>query len=246
MNMDTSAAPPLSCANCSAAILPGQNYCPNCGQKSCIPRLTLHEIGGEFTHALVHVDRSALSLVVQLLVRPGVVAQEYVLGKRKRYFGPFGFLAVSVAFTSAVIAISGFQAVTTNDPNRLADFLQHHVNLMFFAAVPLLAAFSRLLGIRNRYNYAEYLVLTSYTAAMHILFFAVVVVPIWYVLRSDTVFLTRFFYVIQLVGPLYFAYGMYQFLPGRRFSSAIKGLLASVLTTASMQGMVTVIGLFYS
>ena len=111
--MDTSAPSSEPCANCNTAVVPGQNYCPNCGQKAPTPRLTLREMGMEFVHALAHVDRSALSLIWQLLIRPGVVARDYVAGRRKRYFGPFAFLVVTVAFTSAVIAISGFQVVTT-------------------------------------------------------------------------------------------------------------------------------------
>jgi Protein of unknown function (DUF3667) len=67
----------------------GQHYCPNCGQRAVTPRLNLHEIGAEFVHALVHVDRSALSLIWQLLVRPGAVARDSVSGRRKHYFGPF-------------------------------------------------------------------------------------------------------------------------------------------------------------
>src|ERR1700675_651498 len=130
--MDTTAPSSEACANCKAAIMRGQNYCPICGQKTPTTRLSLHEIGTEFVHALAHVDRSALSLIWQLLIRPGVVARDYVAGKRKRYFGPFAFLVVTVAFTSAVIAISGFQAVTTDAPNGLASFLQHSANLFFF------------------------------------------------------------------------------------------------------------------
>ena len=133
--------------HCTRAAV--RNYCPVCGQKTPTPRLTLHEIGTEFVHALAHVDRSALSLIWQLLIRPGIVARNYVAGQRKRYFGPFAFLVVTVAFTSAVIAISGFQAVTTDAPNGLASFLQQHINLLFFVEVPLLAAACRLMGIRN-------------------------------------------------------------------------------------------------
>jgi hypothetical protein len=88
-------------------------------------------------------------------------------------------------------------------------------------------------------------VLTSYSGGLHTLFYALIVIPIWYVLRSDTVLLTRLFYVSLLIGPLYLAYGMYQFLPGRRFSSAIKGLLASLLTQAATQGLVFLIGYFF-
>jgi len=243
--MDAETLPHEPCANCSTAIVPGQNYCPICGQKTPTPRLTLREIAMEFVHALAHVDRSALSLIWQLLIRPGVVAQDYVAGKRKRYFGPFTFLVVTVAFTSAAIAISGFQAVNADAPNGLASFLQHHINLLFFFDVPLLAAACRLMGIREPFNYAEYLVLTAYSGGLHSLYYALIVIPVWYVLRSDTVLLTRLFYASLSFGPLYLAYGMYQFLPGRRFSSAIKGLFASLLTGAATQGLVFLIGYFY-
>jgi Protein of unknown function (DUF3667) len=234
------------CKNCDAALVHGQRYCAICGQKSPAPRLTLREILSDFIHAVAHVDRSAMSLILQLLVRPGTVALEYVCGKRKRYFGPFAFLVVTVAFTSAVIAISGFQAVTTNSPNRIADFLQHHVNWLFFVEVPMLAVACRLIGIRERFNYAEYLVLVSYTAGMHILWYAVVVVPVWYLLHSDTVLMSRLFYVNLPIGPLYFAYGMFQFLPGRRLSSAVNGLVASLMTQAVTVGLVAAISTVFS
>lgn len=244
--MDTSASSLEPCPNCDSAILRGQNYCSVCGQKAPTPRLTLHEIGAEFVHARVHVDRSALSLIGQLLVRPGVVARDYVVGQRKRYFGPFAFLVVTVAFTSAVIAISGFHAVTADAPNGLTAFLQHHINLLFFLDVPLLAAVCRLIGFRDRYNYAEYLVLTSYIGGLHTLFYALIVIPIWYVFRSDTALLTTLFFATLPIGPLYLAYGMYQFLPGRRISSAVKGLCASILTQVTTQGIVFVVGAFYT
>ncbi len=244
--MDTRATSPRLCANCEAEIFPGQNYCPACGQKAITRRLTVHDIGEDFIHAVVHVDRSALSLIRLLLIRPGTVALDYVSGKRKRYFGPFAFLVGCVALTSAVIAISGFKAVSADSPNRLADFLQHHINLLFFAQVPLLAASCRLIGLRERFNYAEYLVLSSYTAAMHILYYAVVVVPVWLLLRADTVLLTRLFYVSLPIGPLYFAYGMYQFLPGRRISSAVKGVLASLVTQAATFGLVYLLAQIYA
>jgi predicted amidophosphoribosyltransferase len=61
--MDTLDPSSEACANCSAAIMRGQNYCPICGRKAPTPRLTLHAICAEFVHALAHVDRSALSLI---------------------------------------------------------------------------------------------------------------------------------------------------------------------------------------
>jgi hypothetical protein len=98
---------PLVCLNCDAALTQGDAYCAHCGQKAFVNRLTVREIVRDFLHELVHVDRSALSLVHMLLIRPGYVARDYVDGKRKRYFGPFAFLVVIVGIASAVIAVAG-------------------------------------------------------------------------------------------------------------------------------------------
>jgi hypothetical protein len=229
---------PVQCLNCNAGIRDGDEFCPNCGQKVLTPRLTVHEIGHEFLHAMVHVDRSVIALARMLVLQPGVVSSDYVSGKRRRYYGPFAFLVVAVALTSAVFAVTGFKAVSSDNPGAVVDFLQHHVNLIFFSQVPLLAAFSRLVGIHESFNYAEYLVVAAYTSAMHIVFYSVVVVPVWYFLRSDSALLTRLFFLIIPLGPLYFSFAMYQFLPGRRPSSAFKGLSASLLTQAATYGLV--------
>ena len=88
----------------------------------------MHEISRDMWQAIVSVDRSAVSLIAALLVRPGVVARDYVEGRRKRYFGPFAFLLITVGLASAIIALSGFKAFMSNNPNGVVDFLQRHVN----------------------------------------------------------------------------------------------------------------------
>jgi hypothetical protein len=76
------------CANCEAALQPGLSYCAACGQATHLDRLTLHEIGHEAMHALVHVDRSVLALLRDLVIRPGVVALDCVQGKRRPHWLP--------------------------------------------------------------------------------------------------------------------------------------------------------------
>jgi hypothetical protein len=107
--MDTAAPSSDVSANCSTTILRGQNYCPNCGQKVPTPRLTLREMGMEFVRALAHVDRSALSLIWQLLIRPGVVARNYVAGERKRYFGLTRLFYASLSFGPLYLAYGMYQ-----------------------------------------------------------------------------------------------------------------------------------------
>jgi hypothetical protein len=233
--MKISDAVPDKCRNCDADVPLGQVYCGNCGQTCATARLTLHEIGHDLLHALVHVDRSGLSLIRMLLVRPGTIALNYVQGKRKRYFGPFSFLVVVVAAASAVIALTGFRAVASDTPNVVVDFLQSHINLLIFAEVPLLAVFSRLLDVRGRFNLAEHLVLAAYTSSMRVLFATLIVIPFWYVVGPSNPAAVA---VVSLaIWALYFAFATSQFFPGRRALTWCRGFLTAVLASASMQGL---------
>jgi hypothetical protein len=92
---DSAAVGEVVCRDCGAGLTPAQAYCGTCGQKRIVGKITLHEIAHDLIHAFVHVDRSVLSLVRQLLLRPGAVARDFIEGRRRRYFGPFGFLAPS-------------------------------------------------------------------------------------------------------------------------------------------------------
>jgi Protein of unknown function (DUF3667) len=230
---------PGKCRNCDAEVPLGQVYCGNCGQRYATERLTLHEIGHDLLHALMHVDRSGLSLVRMLLVRPGTVALDYVQGKRKRYFGPFSFLVVVVAAASAVIALTGFRAVSSDRPNVVADLLQSHINLLIFADFPLLAVFSRLLDVRGRFNLAEHLVLAAYTSSMRVLFATLIVVPFWYVFRPGNPAAVAL--ASLAIWALYFGFAASQFFPGRRALSWCIGFLTAVLASASMQGLITLV-----
>lgn len=236
---------PNNCENCGATVECGPTFCGMCGQKLGRERLSLHAIGHDLLHVFVHVDRSALSLVRLLLVRPGAVALDYVRGKRKRYFGPFAFLFAVVAAASAVIAFTGFQAISSSDPNVVGDFLQRHINLVMFGEVPLLAAFLRLFDLGGGFNFAEHLVLAAYTSGMRVLFVILVVIPVWYVFRHDAATLRSLYYAYLPIWPLYFGFATAQFLSGKRALSWGKGMLSAVLTWASINGLASLVGSLY-
>jgi Protein of unknown function (DUF3667) len=230
---------PNKCRNCDADVPLGQVYCGHCGQKYATERLTLHEIGHDLLHALMHVDRSALTLVRMLLVRPGTVALNYVRGKRKRYFGPFSFLVVVVAAASAVIALTGFRAVSSDSPSVVVDFLQSHLNLLMFAEVPLIAVFSRLLDVRSRFNLAEHLVLAAYTSSVRVLFATLILIPFWYVFRPGNPAAVAL--ASLAIWALYFGFAASQFFPGRRPLSWCRGILTAFLASASTQGLIMLV-----
>lgn len=188
----------------------------------------MHEIGHDLMHAFVHVDRGVLPLLRGLVLRPGHVAREYVRGARRRYFGPFAFLVVTVALSAFLSAVSGYQVITSSAAqNPVVLFLQSHPNLLFLAQVPLLAAWSRLFFLRGGDNYAEHLVLAAYTVGMRAVVFSLVNVPVWVIFRpvAQAALLVQVYTVAWI---LYFAWATMQFRQGNRFWGFTGGLAAAL------------------
>ena len=233
--MDDSAPADTHCRNCHAPLAPTDAYCPRCGQKVAVHRLTLHEISHDLMHALLHVDRSVLSLLRLLLTQPGRVARDFVEGKRKRYFGPFALLVIVVTLAAAAVHLSGTQklVLVPEGPAAMAAFIQEflikHANLMYFIQVPLLAAACRALGVNGRFNYAEYLVLAAYTSSMRILFFTLAVIPLKFAVAGASTAVIQLYVVYLSLWALYFGVAMAQFLGERRVLSAIKGIVSVIL-----------------
>lgn len=73
---------PTICLNCETALSDGQRFCPNCGQKTDTHRLTWKHFSHEVFHALAPADKGLVYLFKKLVLRPGVVAREYLAGKR--------------------------------------------------------------------------------------------------------------------------------------------------------------------
>lgn len=83
------AAPaPEKCLNCDASL--NGEYCHQCGQK----RIHRHEFSikhffGHFLHEITHLDSNKiLKTLRDLIIRPGVLAEEYLAGRKGRYINP--------------------------------------------------------------------------------------------------------------------------------------------------------------
>jgi len=100
---------PTNCLNCGSN-LNSYKFCPVCGQKAATHRLSFHELWHDLLHNFTHADKSIFRLVGALAVRPGVVAREYVDGKRAKYFKPVNFFLV--VGTILVFMISYFHLPT--------------------------------------------------------------------------------------------------------------------------------------
>lgn len=220
-----------SCANCDAPLAIGQRFCGACGQRTGRARLTMRDIAHDFLHAITHVDHSILSLVKELLLRPGVVAREYVEGRRKKYFGPFAFLVIAVGLASFLIVVSGVKWVEANGQTGIVEFLQRHVNLVMLLQLPLLATACWLLFWNERLHFAEHLVLVAYVSGFKILCLALIALPV--VLLTKTGFASfSFASIYPGVSVLYFTFAASQFYRGGRAWVMVRAVIAAVMGQA--------------
>jgi len=88
------------CPNCEATISESSRFCPVCGQKRIHPKdhsvwhLIVESVGNFF-----HFDSKFFTTLWPLLFRPGYLTNEYLSGKRARYFQPFKlFLFISFLY----------------------------------------------------------------------------------------------------------------------------------------------------
>ena len=177
----------IACRNCAATLAPGQKFCWACSQRADIqPRLTMREISHDVVHAITSADRGIFSLVRGLAKRPGHVAREYIAGQRKRHFGPWAFLLITVSLASAVILMTDVQWFGPHPRSPATDLLQRHINFVFLLQLPLLAAFCALLFRRERLNYAEHLVLAAYASGFRQLYLALIETPLLALTGANT------------------------------------------------------------
>jgi hypothetical protein len=202
-------------------------YCSACGQRKVRGRLTMHDIGHDLVHAVTHADHSIFSLVGHLAAHPGRVAREYADGRRKKYFGPFAFLFISVGLASFVILVSGVRWFAPIDDVSAASFLQRHINLIILMQAPILAGLCRLFFQASGRNYAENLVLAAYTSGFRCVLLAFVGTPLMYYAVTASRAVMVGYYLVWVV---YFSYAAVQFFGGRSWWTACKAATATVLT----------------
>ena len=198
----------------------------------------MRDIARDFLHAMFHVDHSIVALVRALLLRPGQVAREYVQGRRKKYFGPFAFLTITVALASFISALSGVSWITTDVSNGTVEFLQRHINLLVFLfQLPLLPALCALLFWPDRLHYAEHLVLAAYTIGFKTLVLALVAVPIAFFVGIESVERwSRPTYLALWLG--YFSFAAAHFYQGRKPWVVLRAAIAALLNQALTLGFV--------
>jgi hypothetical protein len=226
-----------SCMNCGTPFTSEQKFCSACGQRTNVSTpVTMRDIGHDLVHAITHADHSIFALIRSLVTRPGYVARDFIEGRRKRHFGPFAFLLISVGVASAVIHWLGEDWFAPFKHGHAGDLLQRYINLVILLRMPLLAVFCALLFRGARLSFAEHLVLAAYTSGFNALFSAFVETPLLAMAGTQAMhpWLAGAYILVWLV---YFSFAASQFYAGHRLWSATRAAVAVLLSQAATIGI---------
>ncbi|GAB2564428.1 DUF3667 domain-containing protein [Spirosoma areae] len=239
------------CPNCLTTLDKRFTYCPTCGQSAHIHRFNLPHVFHEVFHAFTHADKGVLHLLKELAIRPGLVAREYVLErKRKKYFNPFTFLLLMIGITLFVNSVfhpytrdlssppaATTQTVESAEAQRARSgfierrknvqaFVEKRNNLLLFFAIPLFALIYWLFFLRSGINYAEHFVTQVFFFGFNALISLALLAP----LRSFFSNNNSFSGLQLLVQFLYLTFAYYQFLGPTRRWRLVKASAATLLS----------------
>ncbi len=95
------------CLNCGHLLDMSDKYCPSCSQANSVKKLTIKDFFDEFFNSVFNYDSKLLLTLKAMLLRPGRITLDYVVGKRVSYTNPFRFLLSLAILYFLMLSFSG-------------------------------------------------------------------------------------------------------------------------------------------
>ncbi len=160
---------PANCLNCGAAIT--GKYCPSCGQKKDIHRVTWKFIAEEIMHFFTHLEKGFIYSSLKMWANPGMFTKSYLDGKRKGKQPPVSFLLIWAAIFLVTRQVLSYFIEPGNPisgnfffiSKEAAGFYFEHVTALTILFLPVWTALSWLIGNLYRHiNFAEAVIICFY------------------------------------------------------------------------------------
>ena len=182
-----------TCLNCDHPIA-DEAFCPACGQRTQLPRITFRETIADFFSSSFSLEGPFLRTLLMLFRNPGQLFRDFLSGKRKRYYKPVPFFIVNTVIYLLLQSIIGYDPLGSSNiqltyddqptlVNQTAEAAQLMVGYINHILLFLVASMGLMLKLffRKRYHLAEYVAVA----------FFIIVIP-----------LMRLAALIYAVGPL--------------------------------------------
>lgn len=146
------------------------NFCPNCGQSSHEHRVNAAYFLHDIPHSVFHVDHGFFYTVKMLFTKPGLMVQEFLEGKRIKYFRPIGYVMVMTALSALLVKVIDWITKKVLASNGVVmqqshNFFEHYFSLFIFLMIPLASLVTWVIFVNKKYNFWEHFLGNTYIAA---------------------------------------------------------------------------------
>lgn len=164
----------MNCINCNTEYQ--SNFCPNCGQRKDIPRITFLTLTDNFFATVANMDKGFLYNLKHLTIAPHQTIHSFLKGKRRQILNPINYAILTI---SAYLLLSAF--LKEKNPIEINEELSKRIENMsslerlgfdtgknlfenlkiyWFLMTFSLSAFTKI--IFKRFNYFEHLAINLF------------------------------------------------------------------------------------
>ena len=159
----------MECKNCLNQLASNQKFCPECGGKVVVQRITFKTIFEEFLDKFFNIDNKFYQTFLTLLKQPQEVISGYLEGKRVRYFNPvLYFYLVQKGFIDYGQLMNASAASYDNEMQKelalkINSYIVEYSNAFAVLFIPLYVFFTKVLFSKYKdYNWAEHFIINIY------------------------------------------------------------------------------------
>jgi hypothetical protein len=244
----------MTCKNCHTHLRLEYRFCPGCGAKTEVRRITFKALAKDFIDRVFDLDNSVVRTFTGLFVKPEAVIGGYLSGLRKRYLNPVSYLGIALTLSGVIMFLiqrffkenidftGGVKGANPEFSAKWADLVFDFNALFFLAFLPMLALPAYLIMNKVRYNLAEYTVAFIYVLAH----FSIVSFPV--ALISLLIDPNQYLAVNQPLQGLMFIYCLFVLWRLNRYrAGAFAGrslvylMMAAILFVVFIMGLVVVL-----
>ena len=159
----------MTCISCNLSH--NENYCPNCGERNGVKKITITSILEDAFSSVTNMDKGFLFNCKALILRPQKITTNYIHGKRKGILNPISFLIISI--TIYLIIITVFRTPKVVDEistisksslqktaNEVGLFIREYLKYFWILTIIPLGLSMRL--VFKKYNFLEHLSISSF------------------------------------------------------------------------------------
>ncbi len=161
----------MICKNCGNVF--ESKFCPDCGQSAQAGRFTIAEVFRELLEVYFKLKKGLFRTIKELTFHPAASIKNYLNGQRGSVYNPFKYAFIAITINTLLIIkyhlyVKEGLVLNASQGAEYANFYKFYTsNLALFQQliIPFIALFSFLFFRKDKYNYAENVIINTYLVA---------------------------------------------------------------------------------